>query len=136
MLQWSARWKFLLHVFFSFLSFVSEVPTEPVQGNYEAIENMLIIQAKQVILPIHVHHAGLLRKEYFATRENNSWFSPQAIAFPLCRILRTVTFFRLRFMTGLSSDMYDNPAFILQLCWCKRLTVPFPSLGFNKTTNC
>lgn len=62
----------MLHVFFSFLSFVSEVPTEPVQGNYEAIVNMLIIQAKQVILPIHVHHAGLLRKEYFATRENNS----------------------------------------------------------------
>jgi len=37
---------FLAHAF-SFLPFVSEVPTEPVQGNYEAIEDMLIIQAKQ-----------------------------------------------------------------------------------------
>lgn len=36
---------------FPFLPFVSEVPNEPVQGNHEAIVDMLIIQAKQAILP-------------------------------------------------------------------------------------
>lgn len=34
---------------FPFLPFVSEVPTEPVQGNYEAIVDTLITQAKQAI---------------------------------------------------------------------------------------
>lgn len=40
---------FVAHAF-PFLPFVSEVPTEPVQENYEAIVDVLIIQAKQTIL--------------------------------------------------------------------------------------
>lgn len=40
---------FVAHAF-PFLPFVSEVPTEPVKGNYAAIVDMLIIQAKQATL--------------------------------------------------------------------------------------
>lgn len=55
---------------FSFLPLVSEVPTEPVQGNEEAIVVLLIFQAKQPLLADS--HTGLLRKEHFATMENSS----------------------------------------------------------------
>lgn len=41
---------FVAHVF-PFLLFVSKVPTEPVQGNSEAIVDVLITQTKQNKLP-------------------------------------------------------------------------------------
>lgn len=43
--------EFFVACVFPFLPFVSEVPTEPVQGNSEAIVDVLIIQSKQAILP-------------------------------------------------------------------------------------
>lgn len=39
-------------------------------------------------------------------------------------------------MVRLSSDMYDNAAFILSTVDANRLAVPFPSFGFNKAFNC
>lgn len=47
---------------FPFLPFVCNVPTEPAQGNPEAIVDMLIIQSKQATLP-DSHSPGRLAQK-------------------------------------------------------------------------